>query len=113
MSTIRCILAIAASSQWKIRQLDINNAILDGDLHEEVYMKIPKGMEYKPNQACLLKISLYGLKQAFRQWCIKLLDELKSLGYILSKNDYSLFLKRQHQKIVIVAVYVGDIIITC
>ena len=79
--------------------------------HEEVFMKIPEGLKCKPNQVCLLKKSLYGLKQASRQWYIKLLDELKSLGYIQSKNDYSLFLKKQNQKIVIVAVYVDNIIV--
>ena len=112
MSTVRCILAIAASSKWKVHQLDINNAFLHGDLHEEVYMKVPKGIACKRNQVCLLKKSLYGLKQASRQWYIKLLDALKSLAYVQSKNDYSLFLKKQNNKIIILAVYVDDIIIT-
>ena len=62
MSTISCIQAIAANSKWKVHQLDINYAFLHGDLHEELYMKVPEGIDYKPNQVCLLKKSLYGLK---------------------------------------------------
>ena len=60
MSTIRCILTVAASSKWKVHQLDINNAFLNGDLHEEVYIRVPKGLKHKPNQVCLFKKSLYG-----------------------------------------------------
>ena len=59
-----------------------------------------------------LKKSLYGLKQASRQLHIKLLDELKSLAYTQSQNDYSLFIKSYNTKITIVAMYVDDIIIT-
>lgn len=63
MSTIRCILAIAASSKWRVHQLDINNAFLHGDLHEQVFMKIPEGLSYTPIKVCLLKKSLYGLNR--------------------------------------------------
>lgn len=95
MSTIRCILAITTSHNGSYMQLDINNAFLHGDLHEEVFIKVSEGLECKPNQVCLVNKSLYVLKQASRQCHIKLLDELKSLGYTQSKNDYSLFLKKQ------------------
>lgn len=55
---------------------------------------------------------MYGLKQASRQWHAKLVDELCFLGFIQSKNDYSLFTKKQDSFITIIGVYVDDILIT-
>lgn len=112
MPTVRCILANAASHKWTVHQLDINNAFLHGDLHEEVYMKMPEGLPNPNNQVCLLKKSLYGLKQASRQWHAKLVNELRGLGFTQSKNDYSLFTKNNDDHTTLLAVYVDDILVT-
>ena len=112
MATIRSVIALAASRGWTIFQLDVNNAFLHGDLDEEVYMEVPKGIPNPLNKVCKLKKSLYGLKQASRQWFSKLSSTLLSLGYQQSKNGYSLFINKNSTDIIIIAVYVDDIMIT-
>lgn len=112
MTTVRCIIALAASKNRYLHQLDINNAFLHGDLHEDVYMKIPDGLSSSPNMVCKLKKSLYGLKQASRQWFSKLSHAFISQGLTQSKLNYSLFTHKTPTSITIVAVYVDDMIIT-
>ena len=85
MVSVRALLAVTTYKNWFIEQLDINNAFLHGDLHEEVYMTIPQGYKrnYPPNTVCKLVKSLYGLKQANMQWFDKLTTFLLTLGFQL------------------------------
>ena len=94
-----------------VYQLHVNNTFIHGDLHEEVYMKIPEGIPKPDNKVCLLKKSLYGLKQASTQWHYKLARKLKALGYKQSRNDNSLFIKRNNKNITLIAVYIDDILL--
>ena len=104
---------MAVKKKWKLSQLDINNAFLHGDLHEEIYMKAHPGLTVQAqNLACKLKESPYGLRQASKQWYSKLLDALKSRGYQQSKNDYFLFFKKANGQSIILAIYVDDILMT-
>ena len=104
ITTIRCILAVALSHKWPVFQLDVNNAFLHGDLVEEVYMRMPEGISNLNNKVCRLKKSLYGLKQASRQWLAKLVQELHFQGFTQSKNNYSLFTKHNDTNFTVVAV---------
>jgi histone deacetylase 1/2 len=111
--TIRLILSLAISYKWPLKQLDINNAFLNGTLEEEVYMVQPQGFEVSDSSlVCKLNKALYGLKQAPRQWFDKLTNTLIQLGFRASKCDPSLFIYTKDKQVVYMLVYVDDIIIT-
>ena len=112
MPTIRCILAIASYNKWPVYQLDVNNAFLHGDLKEEVYIKVPLNFPNPQNKVCKLNKSLYGLKQASRQWFARLVEELTAQGFLQSKNDNNLFIKGAGSNITVAVVYVDDIVLT-
>lgn len=92
--TIRCLLAIVATKHWIIQLLDIYNAFLHGDLDDEVYVKPPSRYCHQGEMhVCRLHKSLYGLKQAFRQWLLKLSHTLILAFFCQSMIDHSLFIK--------------------
>lgn len=78
--TIKLILSIAVSYKWYIRQVDINNAILNGQLIEKVFMTRPYGFVSQSisSHVCKLHKSLYGLKQMPRAWYGKLQSTLRT-----------------------------------
>jgi hypothetical protein len=90
------------------------NAFLHGDLHEEVYMKIPPGFANSQTvgKVCRLKKSLYGLKQSPRAWFDRFRRVVYTIGYIQCNGDHTIFCKHRGTFITIVAVYVDDIVIT-
>ena len=72
-SSIRVLLAITTYHDLELDQMDVKTAFLHGNLEEEIYMEQPEGfiqMESE-NMVCLLKKSLYGLKQSPRQWYLR------------------------------------------
>ncbi|CAN1781952.1 Retrovirus-related Pol polyprotein from transposon RE1, partial [Linum perenne] len=113
-TTIRLVLSLALSQRWSIRQLDINNAFLNGELTETVYMKQPRGFEdpSKPNHVCKLQKAIYGLKQAPRAWFTKLKSHLLGQGFRACHSDTSLFVRVAPTTVIYILIYVDDFIIT-
>ena len=65
-TSIRSIITIASTMGWKLHQMDVKTAFLDGIIEEEVYIEQPEGfvVHGKESRVCKLKKALYGLKQA-------------------------------------------------
>jgi hypothetical protein len=112
LSSVRTLLAVAASRQWKLFQMDVKNAFLNGALSEEVYMQPPPGLSHPPDKVCRLRRALYGLKQAPRAWFAKFSSTVSRLGFSISSYDSALFLRRTGKGTILLLLYVDDMIIT-
>ncbi|KAL4369603.1 hypothetical protein GQ457_05G026510 [Hibiscus cannabinus] len=68
LDTVKTLIALAAQEQWKIYQLDVKSAFVNGELEEEIFIEQPPGfvVKGKEEKVCKLKKALYGLKQAPR-----------------------------------------------
>jgi hypothetical protein len=113
LSSIRAVLAIAAAEDLELSQIDIKGAYLNGVLtdDERIFMKQPPGYS-APNSSgmvCLLKKTLYGLKQSGRRWYQKLVKIMaEGLGFKRSDVDQAVFYKRERGLLIIVLVHVDD-----
>ena len=76
LETIRLIIALTAQKRWRIFQMDVKSAFLNGHLEEDVYVEQPEGYIVKgqENKVLKLKKALYGLKQTPRAWYNKIND---------------------------------------
>jgi hypothetical protein len=120
METIRFIINYALISGMEIHQMDVTAAFLNGELEEEIYMKLPEGFAEQHQDPSMfngrvakLRRALYGLKQSMRCWNTKLTNYLKERGYVQSQADASLFIKhgRDSEILSIIAAYVDDCIV--
>ena len=121
MTTFRVVLALAAIYNWPLKQLYVTNAFLHGILHEEVFMDIPPGYQIPaavqlqfPNckLVCQLLQTIYGLRQAPREWFSILSDALLEFGFTQTFSDSSMFVLKKNADIVILLVYVDDMVLT-
>lgn len=110
-TTLRALLAITARENWEIHHIDVRGAYLQGDLDEEIYMRVPDGVTEPGKKGWLWRLlkALYGLKQAGRQWKKKLDEIMEELGFEKSKADDCLYIKKIDGVVVLaVLVYVDD-----
>lgn len=106
------MLTIALQKRCPIKQLDVNNAFLNGVLQEDIYMQQPPGFLQDSTRVCKLKTAIYGLKQTPRVWFEKLKSTLNSLGYSPTKSDSPLFTNINKLSTVYILIYVDHLIVT-
>ncbi|GJX86782.1 retrovirus-related pol polyprotein from transposon TNT 1-94 [Tanacetum coccineum] len=112
LESIRILLAYACALDFKLFQMDVKSAFLNGFINEEVYVAQPPGfIDFeKPNHVYKLKKALYGLKQAPKAWYDRLKDFLIKHEYKMGMVDNTLFTKKKSSNLIIVQIYVDDII---
>ncbi|WVZ89862.1 hypothetical protein U9M48_036215 [Paspalum notatum var. saurae] len=112
LEAIRILLAFAASKGFKLQQMDVKSAFLNGFIEEEVYVRQPPGFESArfPNRVYKLRKALYGLKQAPRAWYARLKSFLLKSVFVMGSVDKTLFLLSRGGDTLIVQIYVDDII---
>nr|CAN74255.1 hypothetical protein VITISV_039608 [Vitis vinifera] len=91
--------------------MDVKTTFLNGDLEEEVYMKQPEWLITNGNDHMVYKLkkSIYGLKQASRQWYLKFHDVISSFSFMENVIDQCVYHKVSGSKIILLVLYVDDI----
>ena len=114
LNTVRVLLSLAVNLDWPLRQFDVKNAFLNGELEEEVFMQPPPGFDHTANgKVCFLKKALYGLKQSPRAWFGRFTKAMKDQQYTQAHSDHTMFYKHSlNGKLAILIVYVDDIVMT-
>lgn len=114
-TAIRMLFAVAAVRKMLVNHIDIVSAYLNGELKEEVYMRQPPMFidQNIPNGVCKLKKSIYGLKQAGRDWYRKINQILLDLNFVRCKTDSCLYVLHKEEELVMLAIYVDDILLAC
>ncbi|KAI5336044.1 hypothetical protein L3X38_026178 [Prunus dulcis] len=99
LDTIRTLIALAAQKGWKLFQLDVKSAFLNGVLEEEVYTEQPEGFEVKTasHKVYKLKKALYGLKQAPRAWYSEIDTYLTSCNFKRSTSEATLYIRTDEE----------------
>ncbi|GJW97528.1 retrovirus-related pol polyprotein from transposon TNT 1-94 [Tanacetum coccineum] len=112
LESIRILLAYACALDFKLFQMDVKSAFLNGFINEEVYVAQPPGfIDFKkPDHVYKLKKALYGLKQVPKAWYDRLKAFLIKHEYKMGMVDNTLFTKKKSSNLIIVQIYVDDII---
>ena len=111
--SFRIIMALVAHFDFDLHQMDVKTTFLNGNLEEEVYMKQPKGFSSSEGEHlfCKLKKSIYGLKQASRQWYLKFHEVITSFGFEENIMNQCIYQKVSGSKIFFLVLYVDDILL--
>ncbi|GJT75478.1 retrotransposon protein, putative, ty1-copia subclass [Tanacetum coccineum] len=110
---IRILISIAAYYDYKIWQIDVKTAFLNGYLDEDIYMVQLEGFvdPNHPRKVCKLQRFIYGLKQASRSWNKRFNDEIKKFGFAQNLDEPCVYQKASESNVTFLILYVDDIII--
>ncbi|KAL6327955.1 hypothetical protein AAG906_031299 [Vitis piasezkii] len=111
--SLRIIMALVAHFDLELHQMDVKTTFLNGNLDEDIYMEQPEGFVKKGNEHLVskLKKSIYGLKQASRQWYIKFNNTITYFGFKENIVDKCIYLKVSGSKFIFLILYVDDILL--
>ncbi|WVZ96998.1 hypothetical protein U9M48_042569 [Paspalum notatum var. saurae] len=105
LEAIRILLAFAASKSFKLQQMDVKSAFLNGFIEEEVYVRQPPGFE-----SARFPDRVYKLRKALYAWYARLKSFLLKSGFVMGLVDKTLFLLSLGGDTLIVQIYIDDII---
>ena len=109
-AAICTIIALAAVNDLHLCSVDISHAFLNGDLKETIYMRQAEGFHIgSSNQVYHLWKSLYGLKQAARQWNKKLHDTHATMGFRWLESNRSIYILIRGDVHIIIPIFIDDI----
>ncbi|KAI5339875.1 hypothetical protein L3X38_019148 [Prunus dulcis] len=113
--SLRVIMALVAHFDLHLHQMDVKTAFLNGDLEEDIYMVQPEGFVQEGGKSLVCKLckSIYGLKQASRQWYLKFNKVVKDFGFVENVLDECIYMKMSGRHFIILVLYVDDILLAC
>ena len=109
--TFRMIIVMVLVRNMEVRMIDVETAFLHGDLEEEVYMRVPQGLDGHEGKSLLLRKATYGLSQSARQWWKKFVKTMRGFKFKLSLAEPCLLYRREEKRICLIVVYVDDCLV--
>lgn len=109
-STFRLLLSVSGKKGYTVQHFDVKTAFLNGTLEEDIYLKQPPGFQNGTGVYKLSK-SLYGLKQAARNWNLTLNKMFINNGFRQSNEDKCLYILRKGDRVCYVLVHVDDLLV--
>ena len=109
LDSLRVMLAIAATEDLEVHQLDVVNAYINGTLEETIHMEPPNALNLRLGQVLLLQKPMYSLKQSGRVWYNDIYSRLQELGFTRTESDWSVFVSIDGS--LTIGLYVDDMVI--
>ncbi|KAI5327420.1 hypothetical protein L3X38_026816 [Prunus dulcis] len=112
IKSICILLAIAAYYDYKIWQMDVKTAFLNGHFQEEIYMDQPEGFisKHEDKKVCKLQRSIYGLKQALRSWNMCFDEAVKGYDFRQNEDEPCVYKKNSGSAVVFLVLFIDDIL---